>query len=247
MNRNHFTKIYSTKSDQELRSILESLLHVDDAKRAAKWILEERGEKTDYQPPKQALKNANQKSPKLWGFGNEKIDKIQMLVLGVVLIFMAFYFNFSNLMTTQNSLIALRGTIKSSEILVENVSFRGRFGIERKSKRATLYFSLYEHQKLFELVENIGQNIRHEKFERFSKSLTKSHSIAVWINKSDRDKFNPKVFQIDVNERTILDFETVKSRYNGIFVCMMLIGVGLLSFTLFSKYPKQMRKIIGLQ
>jgi|AVFP01.1.fsa_nt_gi hypothetical protein len=247
-NRNHFTEKFSAKSDQELRAILESPHHVDEAKLAAKWILEERGEQTEYQPPKKVIKKSKPWIPERnQDPEHRKHYEWRMLAFGVACIIGAFYINYQNLITTKYSLTELKGTIQNSDVIVDNVSSRNRMGYEAKSRRATLYFRLNEHQKLFKLVENIEQDYSHEDYERISKSLNNSKTASVWINKSELNSSNPKVFQIDVNEQTILDFNTVKSEHAGIFIFMLLLGTGMTGFALYSKYPEQMRKILRLR
>lgn len=246
-NRNHFTDKFSSKSDQELQAILESQHHVGEAKVAAKWILEERGEQTNYQPPsKQAAKES-----KPWLFDenpnpNKRHYWWRLLAFGVTCIVMSFYFNFQNLITTEKTLTELEGTIRNSEVIVDNVSSRNRMGHEAKSRRATLYFSLNEHQKIFKLVENIGQDYSHDEYNRISNLLKKSHSIVVWINQNELESNQPKVFQIDVDERTILDFSTVKAERSGIFIYTLLLGILTTGFALYSRYPERTKKILGM-
>jgi hypothetical protein len=246
-NRNYFSDKFSGKSDQELKDILESQYHVDDAKLAAKWILDERGQQTDYQPPKILTR-----THKPWIPGrnhdpeHRRHYEWSMIAFGLASIISAFYLNFDNLVTTKNILVELKGTIQHSDVIVDNVSSRNRMGYEAKSRRATLYFRLNEHQKLFKLVENIGQDYLHDEFERISKSLKNSRTVTVWINKSEFSSNSPKVFQVDINDRTILDFSTIKTEHAGIFIFMILFGIGMTGFALYSMYPERARKFIGL-
>lgn len=247
-NRNHFTDKFSTKSDPELKAILESQHHVDEAKLAAKWILEERGEQTNYQQP--SKQEAKESKP--WLFDrNPNPNKLQywwrLLAFGVTCIIAPFFFNFQNLITTKKSLTKLEGTIRTSEVMVDNVTSRNRIGYETNSRRATLYFSLNEYPKLFKLAENIGQDYSHEEYNRISNLLIKSQKLVVWINQDELESNQPKVFQIDANERTILDFNTVKYEHSGIFLFIFLLGIVTTGFALYSRYPERTRKILGIK
>jgi len=142
-NKNHFSVKRSRKTNQELKDILESPDYVDEAKLAAKWILDKRDVHTDYQPPKQVDKKRKPWIPgKKQDPERRKHLESKMLVFGIVFIIGAFYINFENLITTKNALTELNGTIQNSEVIVDNVSNRNRFGYEAKSRRATLYFRL---------------------------------------------------------------------------------------------------------
>ena len=247
-NRIYFTDKFSTKSDRELQAILGSQHHVDEAKLAAKWILEERGEQTNYQPP--SKREAKESKP--WLFDkNPNPNKLnywwQLLAFGVACIVVPFFFNFQNLITTKKSLTELEGTIRNSEVIVDNVSSRNRMGYEAKSRRATLYFSLNEHQKWFKLAENIGQDYPHDEYNRISNLLKKSQRVVVWINRNELESNQPKVFQIDINEGTILDFSTVKSEHSGIFLFTLLLGIGTTGLALYCRYPERTRKILGMK
>lgn len=247
-NRNHFKEKFSAKSDMELQVILESPHHVDEAKLAAKWILEERGEQTDYQPPKQVINKSRPWSPARYQDPERRSHyEWRILAFGITCIIGAFYINYQNLITTKYSLTELKGTIQNSDVIVDNVSSRNRMGYEAKSRRATLYFRLNEYQKLFKLVENIEQDYSHDDYERISKSLNNSKTTAVWISKSELNSPNPKVFQIDVNKQTILDFKTVKAEHSGIFILMLSLGMGMTGFALYSKYPERIQKILGVK
>ena len=246
--RNHFSKKFSAKSNLELQAILDSEHHVDEAKLTAKWILEERGKQTDYQPP--SKKEAKESKP--WLFDQNPNPKKRhywwrLLTFGITCIIVPFFFNFQNLITTKKSLTELEGTIRNSEVIVENVSSRNRMGYEAKSRRATLYFSLNEYQKLFKIVENIGQDYSHFEYNQISNLLKKSQSVVVWINQNELESNQPKVFQIDVNDRTILDFSTVKSEHSGIFLFTLMFGIGMTGFALYSRFPERTRKILGLK
>lgn len=245
-NRNHFTDKFSAKSDKELHNILENSKYVDDAKLAAKWILEERGVQTNYQPPKEMV---HERKP--WLFDENQNPEQRhywrrLIAFGVTCIVAPFYFNFQNLITTKNSLTELKGTIQNSEVIVDKVSSRNRMGYEAKSRKATLYFRLNEYQKLFKLVENIGQDYSHFEYNRISRLMKKSQTVTVWINFNELESDQPKVFQIDVNERTILDFNTLKSEHKGIYIFILLIGIGTTGFALYSRYPERVRKILGM-
>jgi len=215
--RNYFTNKFKTKTDKDLNRILESDSYVEDAKLAAKWILEDRGKEVRYQPPKTEPPNQ-----KLWipgeNLNNErkKYYSSKLLVFGICCLISAFYFFFDSMGTNKGSLTTLPGTIKDFNIRIDNVSSRNRMGYEAKSRRATLFFSLNEYSKIFKLSENIGQKYYHQDYNRIVNFLKNSRTISVWIKKSDLQSIEPKVFQIDANDQTVLDFQTVKNEYSGV-------------------------------
>ena len=246
-NRNYFTDKFKVKSNQELKNILESDSYVLEAKLAAYWILKERGEETNYELPKPEPKkyepwfSGKHQDPERKRYYEEKV-----LAFGITCLIAAFYLSFESLFTSRNSLIELSGTIKNSEVIVDRVSSRNRLGYEAKSRRATLFFSLNEYPKIFKLAENIGQDYSHEEYELISKSLKNSRTVSVWINESEIKDLAPKVFQIDTNRQTILDFKTVKTEHAGISIYLFLFGAGMTGLALYSKYPKRTRKILGM-
>lgn len=168
-------------------------------------------------------------------------------MFGISSIVIAFYINFVNMITSEKSLIELQGTIRESQVLVVKVSSRNRYGYTSESRKASLLFTLNESSKLFKLVENIGQDYSHQEFNLISKSLENSKTISVWINKSQSENIEPKVFQIHADGRTLLDFQKVKNEHNSIFIYTLLIGIITLILALYSKYPVKIRAIFGFK
>jgi len=245
-NRNHFTDKFTKKSNQELIDILKSDQYVDEAKLASKWILKKRGHQTNYQLPTKSSKKPKPFIVKNQDPESRKYFESKLMILGISFIICAFYINFDNLFITKKSLVELKGTNKNSKVFVENVSSRNRIGYEAKSRRATLYFSLNEYNKLFKLQKNIGQDYSHVEYNRISNSLSNSKKVTVWINQTELNDFNPKVFQISANGTILLDYETVKSEHSGIFLFLLLLGFGATGFALYNKYPLQRRNILGM-
>jgi len=245
--RNHFTEKLLNKSSQELERIIGSTEYVDDAKIAAKWILEERGTSINYSPPKKTKEKI-----KAWIPGRRHTPEIRkhyefsIIGFGIALIFMTLHFNLENLLTTQSSLIEITGTVQNSDVIVQRVSSRGRLGYTRYSRKATLYFRLNGDDRLFKLFENVGQDYSHEEYDRISAQLKRSNNVSIWINKNQADEHEPKVFQIDIDDRTVVDFQTIKHEHSGSFIFMLFLGSLSVALGLYSKHPKQFRKLLRL-
>ncbi|WP_339786168.1 hypothetical protein [uncultured Imperialibacter sp.] len=244
--RNTFTEKLTSKSDSELRRIVSSSKYVDEARLSAKRLLAERSEQVDYKPPQQPIKQKSRWIPgRHLDAEHKKRYEWRILFYGVGCLISAFYLNFESIVTTRSSLTELSGSIRNSEILIDNVSRKGRLGNEVRSRRATLIFSLNEHQKLFKLRENIGHEFSNSEYDRLSRLLLNSESVSVWISESQVDSIEPKVFQIDVNGQTILDFDSVTSKYSAVSALLLFLGLGATGFALYSKYPKRIRRLLG--
>ncbi len=86
-------------------------------------------------------------------------------------------------------------------------------------------------------MENIGQKYRHDKFSLLKSELKRGDNIRIWIKKNETDSIYPKVFRIDVDNRTVLSLEEVKSDSSLIFVFLVTLGLGSILFVLWTKYP----------
>jgi len=235
--RNHFTQKFSTKSNQELRAIIKSPDYVDQAKLAAQWILEKRDEQKDNPEPKhEGEKNESWVTEQSQDPERRRMYLWRILGFGVVCIISAILLNYQHIITTKNSLTELKGTIQSTKVVIGNASTIGRWGQEIKSRKATLYFRL-------KLVENIGQDYSHEEYQRISKYLKNSKIVTVWINQSELNSNQPKIFQIDVNESTILDFNTVRTEYAAISIFLLVLGICSIGFPLYREYSERIHFI----
>lgn len=238
-----------SKSDSELKEIISSDSFVEEAKQAAAWELDERKIRHNHklQPPKQIsnnlFKNYDFKSTESKGW--RKYHENSLLFFGLTCIACAIYFIAPTIFTFKKSLIQVEGRLKSADILIEEVSSPNKFGYKAKSRRATLYFSLTGINKRFELMENIGQAYRHEKFSSIKNRLRSSKQITVWIKEKEKKSGKPKVFQIDIDNTTILTFNEVKTERNGIFIFLLILGLSSTVFVLWRKYPDKFERIIN--
>lgn len=234
------------KSDSDLKDIIVSNSYVDEAKQAAAWELEKRSYEIDFKSKQKSKTNKLFRIPltkesKEW----RKFHENRLLAFGIGCVAIALYFFIPDLLTTKSSLTALEGTIKSSKVYVENVSSRNRYGYEAKSRKANLIFYLNEYQKKFELSENIGQEYRSDEYNRLSKRLQNSNQATIWIKNSESNSWNPKVFQIDIDGETELEFESVRTEHGLIFILLLFLGLGSILFVLWRKFPETINRLIG--
>lgn len=230
----HFLQRFLLKTEHELKAIVNSALHVDEAKQAAKRILEERGIKVDFieQKPKPIQRGKFKVFKFLDGIRIRKHNPIALVICGLMIILSAILINFQHLTTSEKQLVKLQGSIKSAKVIIDKVSVRGKFGKVHTSRKASLYFSLFEHQKLFMLSENIGDDFEHKEYESLSNSLTRADLVTISINQSEVNQFSPKVFQIEVDNRIVLDFKSINRENEGLFLLMLLFGIILIALGL---------------
>ena len=114
-------------------------------------------------------------------------------------------------------------------MIIEQVSAKARFGGKIKSYKASLIFSLNEHNKQFELIENIGDDIEHKEYRKISKSLNHSQYVKVWVRKGE-NKYSSRVFEIEANGNPILRLGEVKTQHSFVFFYMFILGILSLLF-----------------
>ena len=249
MKQNYFSKKMTPKSDSELIEIISSDSFVEEAKQAAAWELDKRKIEHDYKSPE--LKQIKNDFSKDYDFkpkeskGWRKYHENRLLFFGLACLASAIYLIAPTIFTFKTSLTSIDGSLQNVDILIEEVSSRNRVGYEAKSRRATLYFTLIGINKRFELMENIGQDYRHEKFSSIKKRLKNSKQITVWIKKGEKEISKPKVFQIDIDNKTVLTFKEVKTEHSGIFVFLLILGLGSTGFVLWRRYPDKFERIIN--
>jgi GH43 family beta-xylosidase len=142
-------------------------------------------------------------------------------------------------LTTKNSLSHLSGQVIYSDLAIDEVSSKNRIGVESKSKRATLVFMLKGQSQLFRLAENIGKDYDHIEYRKLLERLRAAQQVVVWIKSSDEQIHEPKIFQVDIDNKTYLDFVTVKYKNAWIFAFTMLVGLTSMTVVLYKEYPNK--------
>ena len=163
----------------------------------------------------------------------------RLLIFGLLLTGLGLY-QFSNLLTFKSQLTDIKGILSSAEVYVTTVTDGSR---GTKSHKSELIFYLSGRQQKFSLVENIGNNYRNVEFEQLRKELRQTDSVAVWVKQREVDAYEPKVFQIDADQKTILEFEKVRTRDSWVTLFLLFLGLGSLTFYFWTLYPEQFKKL----
>lgn len=230
--KNPFISKLTSKTDKELRVIIESKDYVLDAKNAANEILKERGIKVGIPLKVEThIRTPSARGKRQLLREDKKYYLHKLFLVSIVILIGAFYLNFDLLRTSRSSLEPLQGKIKKSQIILED--------LDNGSRKATLLFSINGHQKLFRLIKNIEHNYTDQKYTEISRQLKSSKEVTVWIPKSKKGVFYPKVFQIDIDGKTVLDFASLKKESLMLFTFMIILGVSGLLFAVKNLYPKK--------
>ncbi|WP_299385404.1 hypothetical protein [uncultured Lacinutrix sp.] len=170
----------------------------------------------------------------------------ECLVFGICCILCSFYFFAPTLFTFKNALISKSGEIKEVETYYVQVSSsNGIYDV--KSIKAELQFYISGQPQLYSLKKNIGIESRYEMYEDIKKALSNSNAVKVWIKKSESEKWNPEVFQIEKNDGIILfDINDAKYELYFLFPFLMVLGTFSSSIYLKHKYPEKFKKYIGI-
>ncbi len=150
---------------------------------------------------------------------------IGAFIFGIVIIIFAIQ-RLIVMWTPQSSLTALKGTLRSCDTYVTTVTSTSCFGYTHDSQKAELLFYLNEFPKKFSLVENIGDDFNSSAYENIKAGLRHADSVTVWVQKSELEGLEPKVFQIDTDKITLLDFDTVRFKDRSLTAYLLLLGLG---------------------
>ncbi len=93
--------------------------------------------------------------------------------------------------------------------------------------------------QLFRLVENIGKDYEHTEYKKLLERLRTAKQVIVWIKSSDKQIHEPKIFQIDIDNKTYIDFVTVKYKNTWIFAFIMFVGLSSMTVVLYKEYSKK--------
>lgn len=164
----------------------------------------------------------------------------RFLIFGIMLIGFGLY-QPPTIWTFKSNLTQIKGTLRSSDTYITNVTDRRG----HESRKSELIFYINGRQQKFYFAENIGDEWRNEKYEKILQGLKRADTVTVWVRKSEVDKYEPEVFQIDNDRTTLLDFETVRTDKIPLTAFMLLLGLGSITAFLWFRFPDKFNKIFG--
>jgi hypothetical protein len=172
-----------------------------------------------------------------WGRRNYQNS---LLIVGIMLTGFGIY-QLPTILTSKSNLTQIKGTLRSAETYVTNVTDRRG----HESRKSELIFYLNGRQQKYYFARNIGNEWRDEKYEKILQGLKRADTVTVWVRKSEVDDYEPEVFQIDNERTTLLDFETVRTDKNPITAFLLLLGLGCITAFLWFRFPTKFNKILG--
>jgi hypothetical protein len=164
-----------------------------------------------------------------------------LLIFGIAAICLGLY-QLPTIFTPRSNLAQIKGKLRAGDTYITTVTdARGN-----ESRKAELIFYLYGRQQKYYLAENIGNEWRDRKYEDILKALNRADTVTLWIRKSEVERYEPKVFQIDDEKETLLDFNTVRETGATLNAFMFLLGVGSILMFLWIRFPRKFKQMFGI-
>lgn len=164
----------------------------------------------------------------------------RLLIVGIMLTGFGIY-QFSTILTFKSSLTQIKGTLRAADTYVTNVTDRRG----HDSRKSELIFYINGRQQKFYFAENIDDEWSNTKYEKILQGLKRSDTVTVWVRKSEVDEYEPEVFQIDNDNTTLLDFETVRTEKSPLTAFILFLGLGSITAFLWFRFPDKFNKIFG--
>ena len=149
-----------------------------------------------------------------------------VLVLGLILIGLSICLT-SNIWLSKTDLTKINGTLRSART---NISWAFTKSIRNpnqilKSHKSELIFKLNEYNQEYYLTENVGEHYVDDKYEAILKGLRNADTVSVWIKKNEENVFQPHIFQIDSDQKTLLEFSHLHLKNNLTAIFIFIIGI----------------------
>ena len=164
----------------------------------------------------------------------------RLLIFGIVLTSYSLY-QIPTIFTFKSNLKEIKGTLRAADIYITTGT--NRYGND--SRKSELIFYLNGLNQKFYMAEGIGEEWRNEKYTKILKGLKRADSVTVWVKKSEYNEYEPKVFQINNETGTLLDFETVRDYKRPMFGFILLLGLTSITAFLRFRFPDRFNKIFG--
>jgi hypothetical protein len=164
----------------------------------------------------------------------------RLLIIGIMLTGFGIY-QLPTIWTFKSNLTQIKGTLHSADTYVTNVTDRRG----HESRKSELIFYINERQQKFYISESIGDKWRNDKHEKILQGLKRADTVTIWVRKSEIDEYEPKIFQIDSDNTTLLDFKRVRTENSPLTVFLLLLGLGSITAFLWFRFPEKFNKIFG--
>jgi len=162
-----------------------------------------------------------------------------LLIISIMLTGFGIY-QLPAVLTGKSSLSPLKGTIRAVDTYVTTVT--DRYG--HKSQKSELIFYMNEFKQKYYLAENIGDSYTNDKYETIRQGLRQADSVTVSVQKNEVSEYEPTVFQIETDNKSILlEYESVISGEFQKTLMFFLFGLGLLGVYFYLRFPDSLKKI----
>ena len=163
----------------------------------------------------------------------------RLLLIGIMLTCFGLY-QLQDNFVIKSRLTALKGTLRAADTYITTITYRNH-----SSQKSELIFYLKEYNKKFYMSHNIGEDITDKNYDSILSQLRSSDSISVWIRPRDKESYQPKFFQLNNKEKTILDIQDVTTETGYLTLFSLFLGVAILLFYFYRRYPDKWDKIMN--
>jgi hypothetical protein len=173
-------------------------------------------------------------------FGDDKRPIAVLWTIGIVTFCFGIWAAFDGFAIKSN-LHSIKGKLRSVNLSTVSVMHK-----KHKSNKAELVFYLEGINKKFSLSRIIDDEPIDKEYASMKKEFENSDTIRVWIRGSEIDDEMPKVFQIDVDGITILDYDTVRNEKNTFVIITLIGGLIVIAFSIKVTVPVWFKKTFGV-
>jgi hypothetical protein len=147
--------------------------------------------------------------------------------------------NFLVIWSDKSNLAQIKGTLQDADIKITN--YVDSSNHLNKMKKYELIFHITGRQQKFYIGMDKSAELRNEKIEEILKGLNQAKTVTVWVDKSEINKYDPEVLQIDNELKTLLDFETAGAGYKTQLILVLGVITIILVFRIV--FPEKFKKM----
>lgn len=155
-------------------------------------------------------------------------------IIGITFIVFSSWLFLPDFFTFRSSLKVIKGEIdvtRNSLDVVKSYNQGRIIQYETKSLLNTLSFKLKNHNQIFSIKKNLGEQLftnTSETYEGLGQYLEKSDSVAIWIRKDETSEYEPKIFEMEVDGKTEIFFDNVRFAFLVPYFISLIVGLALM-------------------
>ena len=155
-----------------------------------------------------------------------------LLIGGIFLIVFGIY-KIASTAVFRTSLIPIEGPVRNVSNQIHTYKSTSRYGTEQTNIMSKITIHLDGQQQEFCLSQGIASYSENTEFLKMTEAIKTSKKLTLWIDKDEKNLFQPKVYEIIKNDKiSLLKFESVRGENFFLSIALTCMGLAFVAIAI---------------